>query len=363
MKTSIAITIMALLLLAACIQTAETKPFKLGAPLPLTGTNAFYGDFTKYGIELAVEDLNKEGGINGRTVQIVYEDTAGDKAKATTAAQKLVNVDNVDALITITTPMGGAIAPVAEESKIPFIYGSATNSFAVNKTYVFKDYPDATTICERLMKQVIKDGHQKVAMFGTNAEFTLLCKQGAEKVAKLNTFETYAPGETDFKTQFAKIENGENTALILSVFAGDCPHAYKQIRELGLKNQLYLAFQSFGCGSGDNTKANPDLLSNAYGGDVALDEESNDPDFLAFKQRLDAKGWTTQIRGSAIMYDGVIELAKAFKGCEDNLCVTNNMRVLSMKGISGNIAYNGDQIVERDVMLTKYENGKWRKVQ
>ncbi len=361
MKT--AIIAILVLFLAACVQIEETKPFKLGAPLPLTGSNAFYGDFTKYGIELAVEDINKAGGINGRTVQVIYEDTAGDKTKATTAAQKLIHIDGVDALITSTTPMSGAISPVAEENRIPLIYASATNSFTINKTYVFKDYTDAAGICELLMKQVKKDGHEKVAVFGTDAEFTQLCKKGAEKVGKLNSFEVYPGGETDFKTQFAKIKNAENTALILSVFAGDCPHAYKQIRELGLKAKLYTAFQSFACGSADNTKANADLLEGAYGADVALDEESDDPDFLAFKKRLDERGWTTQIRGSAIMYDSTMEFAKAFQDCQDALCVANNLRALQMNGISGHISYGGDQIVEREIMLVKYENGKWRKVQ
>ena len=59
-----------------------------------------------------------------------------------------------------------------------------------------------------------------------------------------------------------------------------------------------------------------------------------------------------------------MEMAKAFQNCENVECVTSNLRNLNnYKGVSGIISYNGDNVVEREIMLTKYENGKWRKVQ
>jgi branched-chain amino acid transport system substrate-binding protein len=357
MKTTIILTILALLL-AACVQVEEEKPYKFGAVLSLTGPQAFYGEFAKGGIELAVEDLNKAGGINGRPVQIIYEDTASDKTKAVTAAQKLIDIDAVDALFSITTPVSGVVAPVAEAGKTPLIYGSATNSFAINKSYVFKDYPDASDECELLMKEAMKK-HEKIAMFGTNAEFTQLCKQGAERVGKLEIYETYAPGETDFKTQLTKIQNSGSTALILLAFSNDCKVGYKQLAELGLKQQLYLPFQAFGCGSPEVTKEYGHLMTNAIGAEITLDEDSTDPAFVDFKKRLEERGWTAQIRGSAIMYDGIMEMAKAYEGCDDKDCAARNLRNLKYQGISGTVSYGGDTIVERDFVLTKFENGKW----
>ncbi len=364
MKTPITLTILALLLLAACSTTKSAEPYKFGAVLPLTGPTAFYGDFGKAGMELAVEDLNNAGGINGKPVQVIYEDSAGDKARAATGAQKLIDVDSVDALFTITTAMSGVVAPVAEANKVPLIYGSATNSFAINKTYVFKDYPDASDECALLMKQALKDGHKKIAMFGSDSEFTQLCKQGLERIGSVSAFEKYNPGETDFRTHFTKIKNSGSTALVLLTVTNDCPNAYKQIRELGIKVQLYLPFQAFGCGTDENTKAFSDLMTNAYGAEIALEEDSADPAFVALKKRLEEKGWTSQIRGSAVMYDSIMEMAKAYEGCQDNLCVTNNLRALNnYKGVSGMVSYNGDQIVEREIMLVKFTNGKWRKIQ
>ena len=343
-------------LLIACAETAQ-KEYAFGAVLPLTGTTAFYGEYAKYGVELAIEDINKAGGINGRTVRIIYEDSASDKTKATNAGQKLIDIDKIDALFTITTPMGGALAPLAEENKVPFIYGSSTNSFAINKTFVFKDYPDFSDACELITKAAVNQG-KKIALFGTNAEFTKLCKKGAERVTSLEAFEVYNSGETDFKTQFTKIKSSGNTALILSVFAGDCKHAFKQIRELGLNMQLLFPGQSFTCGSDENTKDNKDLFVNGLGSDVKIDE--NDPDFVSFKQRLEQRGWTTFIRGSAMMYDSVMTMAKAYENCQDTLCVVNNLRSMSdFKGVTGTLGYHGDTIVERELVLTKFD-GMWK---
>ena len=360
MKT-ITFIIAALLLLAACAQTEEVKPYKFGAVLSLTGPQAFYGEFSKAGIELAIEDLNKAGGINGRPVQIIYEDSVSEKAKATTGAQKLVNVDNVDALLTSTTTMAGAVAPVAEDNQVPMIYGSATD-FTINKTYVFKDYPSAYDECALLMKEALKQGHSKIALFGMNAEFLHVCKNGAETVGKLAIVETYNSGDKDFKTQLAKVQNSGSTALMILTFSNDCLNTYKQMRELGMKPQLYLAFQAFGCGTPENTKVYPELFDKAIGAEVAIDLNGTDPEFVAFKKRLEEKGWTAQIIGSAVMYDGVMEMAKAMQGCTDNLCIANNLRNLNnYKGVSGTISYNGDNVVEREIMFTKWVNGKWVK--
>ena len=352
------------LTLVACGQQQTAESYKFGAVLPLTGTNAFYGDFAKAGIALAVEDLNAQGGINGRKVEIIYEDSAGDKSRATTAAQKLINIDGVSGIVTVTTPMGGAIAPVAEENKIPFIYASATNSFTTNKTYVFKDFPDAADLCQQLMRQALKDGNTHIALFGTNAEFTQLCKQGAEQIHPLEIFQTYDSGETDFRTQFTKIQSTESTALILSAFSTDCLNAYKQIKELQIKATLYIPYQSFACGSDVNTNANKDVLTHAHGADLALDPESTEPKFVALKKRLEAKGWTTQIRGSALMYDDITMLAHAYQGCnDDKTCAANNIRsITNYNGVSGTLTFGGKQTIHRDVMLTTFNGDKWVKV-
>jgi ABC-type branched-subunit amino acid transport system substrate-binding protein len=335
-----------LLLLSACVQVAE-KPYKFGAALPLTGTNAYYGEYMKAGIELAVADINSAGGINGRTVVAVIEDTASDKTKAATAGQKLVEIDDIDAFFTVLSSPAGVLAPIAEEHMIPFIYNSQSNSFAVNKTFVFKDYSDISKVCGLLMKTALKT-HEKVSLIAVNTETGQLCRKGAESSGKLEAFETFEVGETDLRTQVMKLK--DSSAIIIMAVTDSCPPVYKQIRELGIKAQLYIPVYSIGCGTTENLAVNRDLLSNAFGADIVIDETA----LADFEKRLK----TPQVAGSAIIYDDVMSMAQAYKGCEDTACVANNLRSLNYKGITGTIGYDG-QIVKRDIALAKFDNSKW----
>ncbi len=357
----IILLVFTLLLLAACAsqEKTEDQPYKFGAVLPLTGSNSFYGEYSKHGIDLAVEDINAAGGINGRQVEALYENFASDKTQVAPATQKLINVDNVDALFTVTVMPTGIMAPLAEDAKVPFIYVNVVDSFAANKTFVFKDQLDGFEACKKLFMQA--NDKERVALFGTNAEFTLLCKQGVEQIGELVAFEMYDQGSADFRTQFTKIKNSGSTAILLAVYAPDCPNAYKQIKELGINAQILIPFQSFGCGSTENTRAFGDVLKGAIGADIAVDEESTDPAFVSFKKKLEDKGHALFLRGTAVQYDDVMTMAKAYEGCKDTSCVANNLRNVAMKGVSGMVSYNGDQIIDREIMLTKYENGMWRR--
>ena len=93
----------------------------------------------------------------------------------------------------------------------------------------------------------------------------------------MSSFDTYPPGDIDFKTQFAKISAEQPTALILYSLAGDCPTAYKQLKEANLKVQLFLPVQSFACGTNENTLQYANLLIDAYGSDIVFDDTSTAP--------------------------------------------------------------------------------------
>jgi len=346
-----------LIFLFGCTTIAQETPYKFGAVLPLTGNHAFYGEYAKAGIELAIEDLNK--GINGRQIKIIYEDTVSDKAKAVTATQKLIQINDVDALFTVGTPHAAVMTSLAEEYRIPFIYGSSTTSLAEGKKYTFNDFPQMEQACFTLMEQAISK-NKHVALFGTNAEFTQLCKKGAERKGVLDIFETYTMGETDFRTQFMKIKQSNADALILIAFANDCNLAFKQLIEIGVNVTLYSPLPSFACGISEHLSTYPEIFAGAVGADVKIDETN--PAFVAFKQRLEERGWTTQIQGSAITYDSIMEMASAFKGCTNTECVLNNLNNLkAYPGITGTIDYNGGQVSNRELMLVTFNNGTWVK--
>ena len=100
----------------ACVKKEE-KVINIGAILPLTGEGAKYGDAAKKGINLAVKEINSAGGINGKSVQIIYEDSQGDPKAGVAAMQKLVITDKVSAVIgDLLSSVTLAIAPIANKN-------------------------------------------------------------------------------------------------------------------------------------------------------------------------------------------------------------------------------------------------------
>jgi branched-chain amino acid transport system substrate-binding protein len=363
MKLLLVIMLFIGIALSGCtsVQTTQPtphEPIKIGAVLTLTGPTALYGAFSKAGIDAAVEDINAAGGIAGRKVVVIYED-APDKKQTALATSKLVSVDHVDGLITLTTMTAGTMAPIAEENKIPFIYVAATSAFALNKTYVFKDYPDSVTLCRMLMTQAKEEGHTKVAHIGMQVEFTDFCRIGAEQIRPLVSSETFVSGEKDFHTQLTKIKESGATAVIVTILAPDCANLFKQMREAGIDAQLYVMFHSFNCAMPG--QKHDDLLIDGYGADIDLSEQDFHTRLLSFKQRFEEKG-TTHLIGSAMMYDATTVLAHAYDNCTATDCAADSIRaVRGYKGISGTISYNGNQEVERDVALFHNTGTIWVK--
>jgi ABC-type branched-subunit amino acid transport system substrate-binding protein len=81
------------------IAPTTKEPIKIGAILPLTGEAAVWGENVKTGIELAKEGINKKGGINGRKIEVIYEDGQCDSKTGVSAVQKLITVDKFQVII------------------------------------------------------------------------------------------------------------------------------------------------------------------------------------------------------------------------------------------------------------------------
>jgi branched-chain amino acid transport system substrate-binding protein len=77
------------------IKEKEPKVYKIGAILPLTGNLAILGEPEKNGMSLAEEIINQQGGINGRPIKIIFEDSKGQPKEAVSIANKFINIDGI----------------------------------------------------------------------------------------------------------------------------------------------------------------------------------------------------------------------------------------------------------------------------
>jgi len=119
---TMALLLLALLLLVSPVKAGEKEPIKIGALFALSGPAAFIGTPTKLVAEMAVAEINKHGGVNGHPLKLVMADTEGDPTKAVMAVKRLIEVEKVVALIGPTrTGTGMAIKPIVERARVPIV--------------------------------------------------------------------------------------------------------------------------------------------------------------------------------------------------------------------------------------------------
>jgi branched-chain amino acid transport system substrate-binding protein len=238
--------IISLIILAGCGNSITGNinsegTIKIGFIAPLTGDAASYGLTEKNAVEIAVEEINSAGGINGKKLEVIFEDGKCSGKDASTAAQKLIDFDGVKAIL------GGAcsgetlaIAPIAEANKVVVI-SAYSSSPDVTKAgdFVFRTAPSDSEAGLFTAEYAIKH-YNKVGVISENTDYA----QGLRKVFKeefakaggeLAGDEVFEQDSKDFRTQILKVKAEKPEAILLNPQTGISGGLLaKQVRELGI---------------------------------------------------------------------------------------------------------------------------------
>lgn len=224
MRMKIAV-IIALALCFGVPSSFGAEPIKIGAFFALSGPAANIGMPTKLVAQMVVDKINKEGGINGRPIELIVGDTESDPAKAAVIAKKFIFSDKVAAIIGPTsTAEGMSVKKIAEEAGVPIfmtvggdpvIMGGHFGAY----TYVFKSPQRSSTAVRKLYGYLKAKGLTKVALFTNTDGFG---KDGLGWLEKLApefgiTFtakESFGPSDTDMTAQLTKIKNSAPQAIV-----------------------------------------------------------------------------------------------------------------------------------------------------
>lgn len=235
----------------------EKGIIKIGFACPLTGEVASAGEVIKNGIDLAVEEINSRGGIDGKKIEVIYEDGKCDGKEAATAAQKLINIDKVKIVVACCSGEVLAIAPISEPTKVILFSPSGSNpKIAEAGEYIFRNHPDDNAAGSELARLIYKE-YKKTAIITESTEYTEGLKTtfiesytslGGEIVFN----ESFSPGTKDFRSILIKMKDKSPEAIFINT-QSDPPAILvaKQARELGLNQQFYGAYLT----GGDYVKA------------------------------------------------------------------------------------------------------------
>ncbi|MFH1649147.1 MAG: ABC transporter substrate-binding protein [Candidatus Woesearchaeota archaeon] len=239
MKTTIMMLIVAILALTACTSHTESDLVKIGAAISLSGPAAAAGHSTQQAMDLAAREINANGGINGRPLQIIYEDDNTDSKTATTAFTKLVTIDNVDAVIGGTWDFTyDSMAPLAEQYKRTLITTqNPTMKGLTRNDYTVFMLPGLAPMTKSLSKYMQEKGIKRVAVVHFASNWGNAVTEGMRDVmdetgGELVLEETYTTiGGNDFGTIMQKIKKSEADAVFIDMVGSDVLNFLQRMRE------------------------------------------------------------------------------------------------------------------------------------
>ena len=149
---------------------ATGEPIKIGGIFILSGEGASWGEAAKNGMELAIKEINAEGGIEGKPLQGIYEDDGSDPSKAISAFNKLTNSDGVKFIIGPNWSNTGLslIELIKQHGVVAISPSLGLPAYNESSEYIFNTWPHDEILSENLAQYVYDKGYRNVAVFGAN---------------------------------------------------------------------------------------------------------------------------------------------------------------------------------------------------
>jgi branched-chain amino acid transport system substrate-binding protein len=223
---------------------------RFSIPLPLTGTNAKFGEVEKRSYEIAMEEVNASGGIKGKKISLEFEDSQGKPEVSRAIAEKLIDVKKQPVLFgEYSSSCSKAMAALAEERKIPYLVvtGATDDITQQNYKYVFRMNPTNAYYATGMMsflKEVVKPA--SIAIFYESSDFGIsgaedMVKQAAKAGMKVLVKEKYEKGAVHFKPILSKLKAERPDVIYMVSYVMDAALLMRQIKELRIDAKLYAA--------------------------------------------------------------------------------------------------------------------------
>nr|WP_246185616.1 ABC transporter substrate-binding protein [Pandoraea iniqua] len=235
--------LLAALVATGMVAAAHAADLKIGVAEALSGGAAQYGAAIKNGFQLAADEINAAGGVNGNKLVLQVEDEQGKKEEAINVFKKLIFQDKVLMVFGPTLSNSAQAAdPIAQAGKtVAFGTSNTADGITSIGDFIFRNSVTEADVLPETIKVAAKHtGIKKVAvLYGNDDVFT---KSGYDNFKKaledlkipVTTTETFAKGDVDFKAQLTKIKASNPDAIVLSALIAEGAPIMVQARQLGI---------------------------------------------------------------------------------------------------------------------------------
>ncbi|BAQ09598.1 ABC-type branched-chain amino acid transport systems, periplasmic component [Bacillus sp. OxB-1] len=333
---------------------------KVGVISYLTGPGASYGEAITNGLKLANQEITEAGEVE---LELKIEDSAGKQEEALSAAQKLMNSENVDIIVgpTLSTEMQ-VVAPEADLNGVTII-GTSTTAAGIPQIgdYVFRNsIPESMAIPAAVQKAVDEYDVKKVAiLYGNDDVFTKagydVMKEVAEDMGlEVVTTETFQLGQSDYKAQLTKIKNMNPDLILASALYNEGSVILDQARKMGIDVPVV-------GGNGFNSPEVIKIAGDASNGLIVATPwfgKKDDEKVRSFVEKYKAEYGMEPDQFAAQAYDALYLVAEAVKnaGEADRDAIRDAMaEIRDFEGVLGTMSFDeeGDIVMEPTVLIIK----------
>lgn len=334
----------------------------IGAVFPMTGPIATYGQESVNGIKMALDKINAEGKLK-KKIRLIVEDNKGEPVDSSNAVRKLINIDNVHAIIgSVASSNTLAGAPIAQENNVPMMTPASTNEKVTQTgdfisrtcfTDNFQGVVMAKFAKETLSKSkaiIIVDNssdYSKGLAKVFSEEFT---KMGGQILGAIDDY-TYTQKDTDFRSLLRKVKRANPDVIFLPGYYTEVGLMLKQARQLGV-NVPFLGGDGW-----DSPKlqelAGPEAIKGNYiSSHFSADDK--DPSVQKFVQEYETNFKQKPGAMAALGYDGMLVMADALSRAGE-LSRENIKKAITatanFTGITGNITIDANRNAQKSAVV------------
>jgi branched-chain amino acid transport system substrate-binding protein len=380
--------VLLVLSLGACTQTEEPaeetetteatgEPIKIGAVVSLTGVYAGLGEPEKNTLEMEVARINEAGGVNGRPVEVIIEDDATDEAKAVAATSKLIDQDEVVAIIG-ATGTGQSMAMRSEVNRASIPQVSMAGGTVITGDFdplVFQTPWSNTLVVPFELAYLQEQGLTKVGLItdtgGFGKDGAAVIKENVDEFGiEIVSEQTFNPGDTDMTAQLTNIKNSGADVVLMWSAGAEAATVAQNMDQLGMEIPLFgshgNARREFIEGAGEAAEgfrfaAGKILVPAAYG--EGTEEYTVATDFITnYETEFGAAPST--FAGHA--YDALYIITEAASRVDGDI-TPETLRdeienTAGFVGIGGTFNYSADDhngLTENDLVFYEVQDGDW----
>ncbi|MDR2133929.1 MAG: ABC transporter substrate-binding protein [Treponema sp.] len=323
----------------------ESDTITIGGIFPLSGSVAVYGVEARKGIELAIDEINAAGGVNGKKIALVSEDDTGNPEITVNAYRKLTAQDRVNVIIgSLTSGCTIAITSLAQAQKVVLVAPAATAAAVTDAgDFIFRACfidPFQGTVGGAFAANTLK-AKRAAVLYDNGNDYSVGLKDnfvpafekaGGTVVAQ----ESYITGDVDFNAQITKIKAANPDVVYLPDYYSTVALIAKQLRAQGINTPIVGADGWDGL----TENAGDEVLNGFYSNHYASD--STEPRVVNFVKDFTAKFGTVPNAFSALGYDSMylVRDALARAGSTDSTAVKNALAATKGSYLTGNLSFD-----------------------